>query len=48
MMQDAPRNTTSLPKKPETINLDKGKVTMNFKKPSINNLKVGPIKSTLL
>ena len=32
--------------KPETINLEKEK--LRLKKPSINNLKVGPLRSTLL
>ena len=47
-MHDAPLTLTSLPKKPETLNLDKGKVTIKFKKPSIIALKAGPIGSTFL
>ena len=42
----APLTPTFLPKKPETINLEKGKVTI--KKPSFIGLKTGPIKSTFL
>jgi hypothetical protein len=46
ILHSALLNPTSLLKKPETINLGKGKV--KIKKPSFINLKARPIKSTLL